>query len=257
MSGKQPLQNVVIVLVRPRFSQNIGACCRAMHNMGLQRLLVIAPRQYHLPDIQRMATHAARPVVEAMETHATLEAALAPFTYVAGTTARMGKQRQMVQNPRALARKIVSLLPDNRVALLFGPEDRGLENEDLKFCHRLINIPTAGFSSLNLAQAVMIVCYELLLAVEDREENAFSPRFADSYELEGMYAHLQKMLLAIDFINRDNPDYWMNNFRRFFARVGLTAKEVRLIRGICRQVNWYGEKRYMDGLAADNTDAVK
>ena len=64
-----------------------------------------------------------------------------------------------------------------------------------------------------------------------------------------MYAHLKEMLLNIDFINRANPDYWMNNFRRFFARVGLTAKEVRLILGVCRQVKWYGGKRYEDGLS--------
>jgi tRNA/rRNA methyltransferase len=249
MSGCPLLDNITIVLVRPRISQNIGACCRAMHNLGLKRLIVTAPARFDLPDIERMATHAALSVVGNLQIKDTLADALAPFTFIAGTTARMGKQRQMIYSPEQIAQKIVSLVPSNEVAVLFGPEDRGLGNDDLKYCHSLVNIPTAEFSSLNLAQAVMILCYELFLAAHPRKDEPFQPRMATSHELEGMYAHLKEMLLNIDFIDRDNPDYWMNNFRRFFARVGLTAKEVRLIRGVCRQVKWYGGKRHADGLA--------
>lgn len=259
MSEADLLANISIVLVRPRFSLNIGACCRAMHNMGLGRLIVVAPEKLEPADVRRMATHAALSVADNMQICDTVDEALAPYTYVAGTTARMGKQRQMVYSPRQTAEKIVSLGPDNSVAILFGPEDRGLHNDDLKHCQSLINIPTSDFSSLNLSQAVMVLCYELFQAAttlarapsETNDGPAFSPRLAEHYELEGMYAHLKDALLKIDFINRQNPDYWMNNFRRFFSRIGLTAKEVRLIRGICRQINWYGDKRYADG-RADN-----
>ncbi len=240
------LENTAIILVRPRFPENIGACCRAVRNMGIGRLIVVAPENFDRHRIERMATHAAADVVEAIAVCDTVEEAVSPFTYIAGTTARQGKQRQMVLSPDQMARKLVSLGSDNKMAIMFGPEDRGLENNELRYCHNLITISTAEFSSLNLAQAVMIVCYEIFRAAATREAE-FQPRLATHHELEGMYGHLRDALIKIDFVNRDNPDYWMNNFRRFFARVGLTAKEVRLVRGICRQINWYGNKRYEDG----------
>jgi tRNA/rRNA methyltransferase len=246
MAAAAVLENTAIVLVRPHTPENIGACCRAMKNMGLNRLVVVAPENFDRGRVEKMATHAAASVVEAIEICDTLETAVSSCTYIAGTTARQGKQRQMVLSPDQLALKLASLSSDNSMAVLFGPEDRGLENDELRYCHNLITIPTAGFSSLNLAQAVMVVCYEIFRAAGARAPE-FHPRLANHHELEGMYGHLKDALIKIDFVNRSNPDYWMNNFRRFFARVGLTAKEVRLIRGICRQINWYGDKRYADG----------
>lgn len=246
MAAAAVLEHTDIILVRPRIPENIGACCRAMKNMGLNRLVVVAPDNFDRCRVEKTATHAAASVVNTIRICDTVEAAVSPYTFIAGATARQGKQRQMVLPPDQLAGKLASLAADNSLAILFGPEDRGLENDELRYCHNLITIPTAGFSSLNLAQAVMIVCYEIFSAVKAQEPE-FHPRLAASHELEGMYGHLKDALIKIDFVNRNNPDYWMNNFRRFFARIGLTAKEVRLIRGICRQINWYGDKRYADG----------
>ena len=245
-------ENTAIVLVRPRIPENIGACCRAMKNMGLRRLAVVCPENFDLARVAKMATHAAADLVETIQVYDSVEAAISPYTYIAGTTARVGKQRQMVLTPDKLAEKLVSISAANTMAVLFGPEDRGLENDALRYCHNLVTIPTAGFSSLNLSQAVMVVCYEVFQAAAERRPE-FCPRMASSHELAGMYDHLKDALIKIDFVNRDNPDYWMNNFRRFFARIGLTAKEVRLIRGVCRQINWYGNKRYEDGRLADRS----
>ena len=122
-----------------------------------------------------------------------------------------------------------------------------MTNADLRLCHRLVNIPTAEFSSLNLAQAVMVVCYELFQYHSDRSSE-FAPRLANRRELDAMYDVLTKVLMRISFINPQNPDYFMNNLRHFFSRLPLRAKEVQIIRGICRQIDWYGEKRYRDGL---------
>ncbi len=133
-------------------------------------------------------------------------------------------------------------MPHNQVALLFGPEDRGLTNAQLRYCHVLVTIPTAGFSSLNLAQAVMILCYELLLA-GSKPVDRFVPRLANRRELDGMYEHLKETFIKIGFINPENPDHWMQNVQRFFSRVGLRARDVKVIRGICRQIDWYTEKR--------------
>ena len=241
------LKNISIVLHQPRSPENIGAAARAMRNMGIDQLVVIDPHNCDLTRICKMATHAAMEVVEQMSVFDTLEQALAEFAFVAGTTARLGGQRKVITSPPRLAERLVSISDQNRIAILFGPEDRGLTNEDIRLCHTMVNIPTDKFSSLNLAQAVMIVCYELFRFTTQKPQE-FVPRLANRHELEAMYAQLKEILIQISFINSDNPDYFLNNFRQFFNRLPLRAKEVQIIRGICRQIKWYGEKRYQDGL---------
>jgi len=246
MTEKIRLENVAIVLHQPRFPENIGAAARAMRNMGIRRLIVVNPENCDLTKVLRMATHAAMDVVEEMECFDTLAEALSPFSYVVGTTARLGGKRPVVASPSVLAEKLISITDQNRIALLFGPEDRGLTNEEIRFCHELVNIPTADFSSLNLAQAVMVMCYELFNAGRDKPQ-AFAPRLATRHELDGMYEEMKDILIRIDYLKPDNPDYWINKLRVFFTRVQLKAREVSIIRGICRQMNWYAEKRYQDG----------
>jgi tRNA/rRNA methyltransferase len=240
------LKNIAIVLDRPRYSENIGAAARAACNMGVDRLVVVNPENCDLTKILKMATHAAAHIVERMEQRQDLKDALSSYRYVVGTTARLGGQRQAVYTPREMSKKLVPISQKNHIAILFGPEDRGLTNDALRFCHALVNIPTAGFTSLNLAQAVMILCYEIRLAAKETSDTVF-PRLANRQELEGMYEQLKTILVRIDFINRENPDYWMNNLRRFFNRLPLRGKEVRIIRGICRQIEWYAGKCYRDG----------
>ena len=155
-----------------------------------------------------------------MEVHGDLKTALQPFQYVVGTTARTGSSRPALTQPRSLALDLIPLSQKNLVAILFGPEDRGLSNEQLRYCHTIATIPTAFFSSLNLAQAVMIICYELFRATRD-EASDHVPRLATRFELDGMYEQLKDVLVRISFINPENPDYWMDNFRRFFSRLPL------------------------------------
>ena len=240
------IDNIAIVLNRPRYPENIGAAARAMCNMGLHRLVVVKPENCDLTRVLKMATHAAADVVEQMDLFDDLKEALAPFHYIVGTTARLGGQRQVVSSPKETAETVVPMTRTNRVAILFGPEDRGLTNEDIRLCHSLVNIPTAAFASLNLAQAVMIVCYEIH-SIGRTTHTPLTPRLAARHELEGMYDQLKEILIRIDFVNRENPDYWMTNLRRFFDRLPLRAKEVRVIRGVCRQIDWYSKKCYQDG----------
>ncbi|MBW2409445.1 MAG: RNA methyltransferase [Deltaproteobacteria bacterium] len=247
MPDRINLKNISIVLHRPRAPENIGAAARAMRNMGIDQLVVVKPRNCDLTRVCKMATHAALDVVENMMVFDTLEEALGGYGFVAGTTARLGGERKVITSPPILAEKLFAVSEQNRIAILFGPEDRGLTNEDIRRCHTLVNIPTAEFSSLNLAQAVMIVCYELF-RYTTKKPHEFVPRLANRHELDAMYAQLKKILIQISFINPDNPDYFLNNFRHFFSRLPLRAKEVQIIRGICRQIKWYGEKRYQDGL---------
>ena len=240
------LDHVEIILLRPRYPENIGAAARAIRNMGIGQLVVVSPENCDLTRILKMATHVASDVVEEMKVFEDLKDAVAPYQYIVGTTARLGGERQTVFSPPEMAKFLVPISRENRIAILFGPEDRGLTNEDIRLCHALVNIPTAEFSSLNLAQAVMIICYELFKA-RLRSGQKKVPRLAERHELEGMYKQLQEILIRVDFIKPDNPDYWMNNMRRFFNRLPLRAKEVRIIRGICRQIDWYSKKCYKDG----------
>jgi tRNA/rRNA methyltransferase len=232
------LDNVAIVLVRPQISENIGSAARAMHNMGISRLIIVAPKDCELSRVLKTATGTSIDIIEAMEVHDELHAALAPFHYIIGTTARIGSHRPAMSTPRSLAQEVARLSRNNLVAIVFGPEDRGLSNDELTFCHKIATIPTALFSSLNLAHAVMIVCYELFQAA-DAPLPPQAPRLASSFELEGMYDHLSQVLMKIGFINPQNPQHWMRNVRRFFSRIELRAREVRIVRGICRQIDWY------------------
>jgi tRNA/rRNA methyltransferase len=246
MTDSVNLDNISIVLMQPRYSENIGAAARAMRNMGIHHLVIVDPQNFELNNALKLATHFAADIVEKSSVCKDLRDALSPFNYVVGTTARLGKQRALIHTPSNLAQKLIPISIENRIAIVFGPEDKGLSNEDLRYCQALVNIPTSEFSSLNLAQAVMIICYEIYIAGLATSE-PFAPRLASRYELDGMYDQLKDILLRISYINAENPDYWMNNFRRFFTRLQLRAKEVSIIRGLCRQVDWYGRKCYEDG----------
>ncbi len=243
-------ENVSIILSRPRYPENIGAAARAMRNMGFEQLIVVDPQNCDLSRVLKMATHAAIEVVEKMEVYEDLQTALGPLNHIVGTTARLGGQRQLAGSALRLASKLAPISENNRVGLLFGPEDRGLTNADMRLCHELVNIPTAEFSSLNLGQAVMIICYELRRFNQPKAKT-FVPRLANRHELEGMYAQLKDILVRISYIQPDNPDYFMNNIRHFGTRMKLRAKEVSIIRGICRQIDWYGRKCLQNGLETE------
>jgi tRNA/rRNA methyltransferase len=235
------LKNIAIVLHRPSYPENIGAAARAACNMGISQLIVVDPRDCDLTRILKMATHFAADLVETMEVFEDLATALAPFQYVVGTTARVGRKRPTMSDPRQVAESVISVSQPNRVALLFGPENWGLTNDELMLCDALVTIPTGAFSSLNLAQAVMILCYEVFLASREQARPS-GPRLATRQELEAMYEQLKKTLINISFINPENPEYWMQQVRRFLSRVGLQSRDVRMIRGMCRQIEWYGSR---------------
>ena len=248
------LKNIAVVLVEPQMPENIGFAARAMNNMGIKSLILVNPENCDLCRILKTATESSTHIIDAMEVCHSLSEALGPFHYVIGTTARIGANRPALTKPRSLAQTLISLSYHNRVAVLFGPEDRGLSNDHLRLCHTIATIPTAQFSSLNLAQAVMIICYEIFLA-GGKQNPGVSPRLANKFELEGMYGHLKDVFMKIGFIDPQNPEHWMLNIRRFLSRLPLRAREVRVIRGVCRQIDWYTEK--MEKLKKENPDAAE
>ncbi len=238
------LDAITLVLVRPRVPENVGAVARVAHNMGIKRLCLVGDTELAWEPMARVATHNSAHLLETMSRFPTLEEALSEHTVVVGTTARQGRHRFVHHRPRDLAEALLPQLANNRVAVVFGPEDTGLSNDELKFCQLTSAIPTDEFSSLNLAQAVAIHCYEFHCAVRQKTQDFQAlPAKATTFELESMYRHMEICLAKIDFIDELNRAHWMSNIRNMLARYNMTSKEANLVRGICKKCIYYLEKR--------------
>ncbi len=243
--NRQPrrLDLSAIILVGPRYPENIGAAARIALNFGIAKLIVVAKEQPDQERMLKMATHQAARLIHEMELHRHTGDAVAPFHVVVGTTARRGRRRTLEQTPREVMGQVASLPAGQRIGLMFGPENTGLTNRDLDYCQFSSTIPTADFSSLNLAQAVAIHCYELAMAVNStRTAPLPQSDYANSYELEGMYAHIEQILTTTTYLGDYNRTLWMRNIRQFLGRVRIKKKEACMIRGICRKLLWHGQE---------------
>lgn len=251
MNHKKLLNNISIVLVRPKYSTNIGSSARAMKNMGFTNLIIVNPADYDYEKAKRLSTHAALDILDNAVFSDNLDEALKDFSFCIGTTSRLGRQRNLsMSTPEQCGENISKLAPKNKVAILFGPEDKGLDNFELKRCHQLVTIDTEDFSSLNLSQAVMIITYEISKALKDTPE-FYTPELANRFQLDLMYEHLKDILIKIDFIHPENPDHWLDNFRTFFSRQDMRAKDVNILRGVLRQIDWYGNYMFDLGKNSD------
>lgn len=239
------LGNVGLILVRPNYPENIGASARIAFNFGLSNLTVVSDREPDQERMLKMATHKASHLIENMQLVETTRKAAEPYHFIVATTARQGRQRLRNNSPRKVMGEVCPLAsdPGNRIGLMFGPENSGLTNEDIDFCQFSSTIPTADFSSLNLAQAVAIHCYELSTALgAGRVGSPTKSPYANSFDQEGMYEHIANALNEVTFLNEGNQTYWMRNIRQFLGRIHLTKKEASLIRGICRKFLWHSRK---------------
>lgn len=237
------LSNIDIVLAGTLSSGNIGSVARAMANMGLSRLSLVHPRCKIDQQSYFMATHG-DDILRSARTCASLREALADAVYVFGTTARDRRWRDALE-PRELGGRAVERARRGRVALVFGPEDMGLSNDELELCNEVISIPTAdGASSLNLSHAVLVVCNEIFLACRDlplADGELSEP--APVAMVEAMYDHMRESLLEIGFLNPQNPGHTLGMIRRLLSRTGLSVPEVRMLRGLFRQLVWYIRKK--------------
>jgi len=248
------LPGTAIILVGPRYPENIGASARIAFNFGISQLIVVTDEQPDEERMLKMATHKAAHLIREMSLFSNAAEASAPFQFIVGTSARQGRQRVLEQPPREVMQELAPLLATNRVALMFGPENTGLTNQELDLCQFTSTIPTAGFSSLNLAQAVAIHCYELAMAA--RQVSDSPPQegdYANSRQLEGMYGHIEDVLAATTYLGEFNRTYWMRNIRQFFSRVRVKKKEASMIRGICRKFLWHYGSRHGVSSEVDNS----
>ena len=238
------LQGLEIVLVKTRFPENIGMAARACVNMGCPTLRLVDPERWDREKARPLATPKGQNLLDAVEVHENVEQAVAPCSLVFGTTARTGGWRQALLSPEQAAREAaVAMANGERVSLVFGPEDRGLNNDEIMHCHRLVTIPTdPAASSLNLAQAVLLLsyaCANAVRALQHGERPADTPRsgrVATAAEQERLMESLKDMLLRLDYLHGDNPDYFLMPWRRLFSRAGLLRHEYDALMGVCRQV---------------------
>ncbi|CCO22749.1 RNA methyltransferase [Maridesulfovibrio hydrothermalis] len=241
------LSNLSIVLFGTKYPENIGSSARAMTNMGCSNLALVNPASWDMEKAMPLATVKGRDVVEKAVMADNLSEALKGHAKVYGTTARTGGWRKGVLTPASAAPLIIEQLrAGEKVAVVFGPEDRGLTNDETQLCSRLINIPTSSDnSSLNLSQAVLIILYECFRNSLDKPYTPAGPpdeRSTSFEEQEILAANLQETLLEIDFLKADNSDYWMMPVRRFLSRFDLKRNEFNLLMGICRQIKWIAGK---------------
>ncbi len=235
MRRKIDLNSVAIVLVRPKFPENIGSVARAMKNMGLNRLVVVNGCCPLLANAYKLAS-GAEDILERAEEFLTLQEAISGMGCVVGTTSRGGKERGPHLTPEALARKLVPLSQKNLIGLVFGSEKEGLTNEELSLCHLSVKIPSMeSFPSLNLAQAVMVVSYELFKnAMEVPKKEV---QLAQAEQLERMLEHMEKTLLRIGFLDSKNPQRIMRVLRKLFGRSQMDEREVQILEGIWSQMD--------------------
>ncbi|RKP50404.1 RNA methyltransferase [Trinickia fusca] len=238
--------STLFVLVEPSHPGNVGAAARALKTMGFSRLVLVAPRVSHVqtdPEAIAMAS-GADDVLASASVVPTLADALAGVHWSVALTARMREYGPPQMAPRVAAGEATRYAAHGDIAFVFGNERTGLSNEHVERCSALAHIPAnPAYSSLNLAQAVQVLAYELRMAYLGVDVPAATaaageapgPR-ASSDEIERMFVHLENALIALEFLDPANPKKLMSRLRQLFARAGLEREEVNIVRGIAKHV---------------------
>lgn len=235
-----PFSSIRIILVNTSHPGNIGGAARAMKNMGLGSLVLVQPQDFPSSKASARAS-GATDILDQARVVSSLAEAVSDCSFVIGTSARSRHIRWPTQNPREMASQILTEAYRNQVALIFGTESRGLTNTELQQCHVHMHIPTvASFSSINLAMAVQIICYELRMSwLANQGDNSKQQQNIDKNiapatvsEVEHMFEHLQQALVDIDFLSLENPKQLMVRLRRLYLRARLDKAEVNIMRGI-------------------------
>jgi tRNA (cytidine32/uridine32-2'-O)-methyltransferase len=232
------LNKVKITLVKPIHPGNIGAVARAMKTMGLTKLALVAPQYFPSPTANAMASRATD-ILENAEVHKTLVEALATSQVIFGTSARsrIFEWPQLTLREAALS-IAAEVEKGNQISLLFGTESTGLSNDELKHCHYHVYIPAnPEFSSLNLAQAVQVASYELMMAFNTLQTPRTDTRILAPYEnLERFYQHLQKIAYDVEFLKGPHGEVMMLKLRRLFQRAQMDDTEITTLRGILSNI---------------------
>lgn len=233
MKGPTVLDRVRVVLTRTSHPGNIGGAARAMKTMGLSQLVLVSPHAFP-SEVATARASGATDVLENARVVDTLEEALEDTVFAAAMTARRRELSLPMQWSREAAVEVGQYAQHGDVALVFGNETSGLSNEELALCHLPVMIPTnPEYSSLNLASAVQILCYEMRMALSERSEAPDGSGQPASFDdVEGFYGHLEAAMVRSGFHDPANPRKLMTRIRRLFGRIRLEREEVGILRGI-------------------------
>ena len=238
---------IVVVLHEPQDLVNVAHVVRAMKNFGFRDLRLVNPREYDAYRVEGIA-HQTQEVLARVARFDRLEEALADCVHVVGFTARGRTVKRNQQRPREAATEVLAQAGAGPVALVFGREDKGLPNDALDRCHRVVTIPTSpGYPSLNLAHAVVLMLYELALARGDEGRPFKAPRReggapATSQDLERLFGDAEAALRVIDFFKTRQAEGVMRTVREVIHRTPLDEREARLLRAMAIEVVKYGER---------------
>lgn len=231
----ETLDNLAVVLLKTRFPENVGMAARACVNMGCKNLILIQPERWDPLKAEPLATPKGMLLIKNIRLYDSPDKALAPFNLVVGTTARTGGVIRKTSTPETVAAQLSATGQGKKIALLFGPEDRGLTNAELCSCQALMRIPTASeASSLNLAQAVLLALYEFRKQGIGREVR--QRRLITQAERSLLEQALRETLLDLDWLPGANPDHFFQLWRNLLARLDLARHEYDALMGFCRQI---------------------
>ncbi|TMH43551.1 MAG: RNA methyltransferase [Betaproteobacteria bacterium] len=232
MKAGGPLSRIRVVLLRPSHPGNIGAAARAMKTMGITQLRLVRPKRFPHPDARAMAS-GALDVLESARACASLEEALAGTTYSLALSARERELSHCLLDARAAARELLRAARKDEVAVVFGNETAGLSNKEIMRCSALARIPAnPEYPSLNLAQAVQVIAYELRRAAQAPPAAPARTAYATHEEIEKFFAHLERSLRASGYLHPRYPRKLMDRLRRLFAKARLETVEVNILRGM-------------------------
>lgn len=244
--GSGMLANIRIVMVNPTHPGNIGAVARAMKTMGLVDLWLVAPKYFPHEDATARAAGAVD-VLERARVVLSFDEAIADCGLVLGASARVRTISWPQLSVREAARQAITLAPSAHVAMVLGAERVGLTNMQLDRCHALVQIPAnPEYASLNIAAAAQVIAYELRMACLERDVTAASAQPthvpAPEQELERFYEHLRQTMIAVKFLDPENPRQLMRRVRRLFNRAMPDTMELNILRGILAAVDQLGKK---------------
>jgi len=230
-------ENIRVVLIGTSHPGNIGGVARAMKNMHLSDLVLVAPQTKFPCGKARARASGALDVLENARVVEDLASAIEDCTLVAGASARLRAIPWPVIDARDCAEEMVTAATEAKVALVFGRERSGLTNEELERCNRLVHIPAnEDYSSLNIAAAVQVLSYEVHMAMRIKDnlklEVVNDYPMSTAEDMEGLYAHFEQALQTIGFLNPDNPRQLMRRLRKLFNRAQLDTMEMNIMRGI-------------------------
>jgi TrmH family RNA methyltransferase len=229
------LDSIRVVLSHPQHPGNIGACARAMKTMGLSDLRLVNPREFPSEEAN-MRARGGLDVLGAAHVHSSLVEAIAECELVIGTSARERSLDFEVLNPREMADRIANEAAGRPVAILFGRENNGLDNDELSRCHFHVMVPAnPQYSSLNIGSAVQIMAYELRMrSLANLPEKLPESNTASAEQLDQFFVHLEDVLKEIDFLKPTASTQLMPKFRRLYLRAKPTIEEINILRGVLR-----------------------